>query len=67
MPLHVKRSLLAAHKLGELVVNNLNHQFLRLKGIDDILTYSLLLHGVGEGFSHFIVHVGFDKGATHLF
>ena len=67
MALDVERSLLTTHELGELIVHNLNHQLLRLQGIDNVLTYCFLFNSIGERLSHLIVNVGLNKSATNLF
>ena len=62
----VDLSSVAAHERGELVVDNLDHQLLRLDGVDDVLTQGLLLDGVGKLLCHLVVHIGIKQGATHV-
>ena len=66
MPLDVERCLLASHELGELIVNYLDHQLLRLQGVDYVLTYRFLFYSVGEGLSNLVVDISLDKSAAHF-
>ena len=56
----------ATHQFCQFIVNDLHHQLLGLHGGEHVLSQSLLLHGVGEGLGHLVVHVGIQQGATHV-
>ena len=64
---NLKFGLLATHEQSQLVVHDFHHQFAWLEGVDNVLTHSLSLHGVGELLGDFIVNVGIEKSATYFF
>ena len=51
---------------GKLVMNDFDHQFLRLDGVDNVLTDSLCLDGVGKSLGYFVVDVGVKERAAHI-
>ncbi len=58
---------LAAHEVGQLVVNKLNHQLSGLNGGDDIHAQRFLFHRIGECLGHIIVDIGVKKSAANVF
>ncbi len=65
-PCKVQGSDVAAHKLGKLIMDNLDHQFAGFDGVDYVAAKSFLLDCVGESLCHFIVYVGVDKRAAYV-
>ena len=63
---HAELCSLSAHERGKLVVHNLHEQLPGLHGGEDVLSQSFLLHLVGEGLCHFVVHVGVDECAADV-
>ena len=56
-----------SHQFGQLVMHNLDHQLARLHRSQHVLPDSFLLHSVGERLGYFVVHVGIEQSATHVF
>ena len=66
LALGVEGGRIAAHEFGEFVMHNLDHQLLRLQGVDYVLSESLLLDSVGESLGDLIVDIGVKKCASHI-
>ena len=51
---------LTTHEFSQLVVHKLHHELSGLDGREHVHTHCLLLHSVGEGLCHLVVHVGIE-------
>ena len=56
----------AAHELGELIMDNLDHHLLRFHGRQHILAHRLVLHAVAEFLRHLVAHVGIKQRLANV-
>ena len=57
---------LTSHKLGELIMYNLNHELTGLHSRQHIHTQGFFLHRIGKGFSHLIVDISIEQCPAHV-
>ena len=62
--LEVDLAMLAAHKLAQGVVDNLDHHLLGLHCAQHVGAHSFGLYSFAELLGHFVRHIGVQQGAT---
>ena len=59
-------AVLASHKLGKFVVDDLDHHLLRLHGSEHACANGFGLHPVAEFLGNLVGHIGIQEGPAHI-